>query len=397
MKILVVSQYYYPEPLRVNDICEELTRKGHFVTVLTGVPNYPDGDFYKGYGNEAQEEIINGVKVIRCKIRPRKKGALNLFLNYVSFWYYASKKVKKLETDYDLVYSYQLSPISSAAPANWYGKHNKVPHFLYCLDIWPESIIDNISSKSIVYKLIAMYSRQIYQGASIIGVTSPSFINYLEELTGKPHEDFVYVPQHALEMPQTVKKNTEQLNILFTGNIGVSQNLEVLINAVETIRDKKGFKITIVGSGSDYERLTKLVAEKQINDVITFTGRLPKYRMPEFYATADFCFLSLRDEGAVSWTIPGKLQEYMSAGLPILAAINGDARFVVEDARCGVCVDYDDYQKLASTIEYYTTHKDELKVMGVNARAYYEKNFTLKKHVDTLEKVFGELVKLYSI
>lgn len=385
MKVLVVSQYYYPEPLRVNDIFEEFTRRGHSVTVLTGLPNYPDGELYSGYNNKAQEELINGVRVIRCKIRPRKKGSLNLLLNYISFWYYASKKVKKLDKDYDLVYSYQLSPISSVAPANWYREHYNVPHFLYCLDIWPESIIDNISPKSIIYKLIARYSKRIYLGTNKIGVTSPSFVDYIKQLTGKSLEDFIYIPQHALEMPQTVKEDTEQLNVLFTGNIGESQNLEVLINAVETIRDKKGLKVTLVGSGSDYERLTKLVAEKNLKDTITFTGRLPKGRMPEFYATADFCFLSLRDEGAVSWTIPGKLQEYMSAGKPILAAINGDAKFVVEDAQCGVCVEYDDYQRLASTIEYYTKHKDELKKMGINSRAYYDKHFTLQKHVDALE------------
>lgn len=393
MKILVVSQYYYPEPLRVNDICEELTRRGHSVTVLTGLPNYPDGEVYKGYENKIQEEVINGVYVIRCKIRPRKNGSLNLLLNYTSFWLAANKRIRKMEGDFDIVYSYQLSPISSVAPANWFARKRHIPHFLYCLDIWPESMVENIAPKSLLYKFITKYSKHVYLGANKIGVTSPSFIKYIEVLTEKPHKDFAYIPQHALEMPQTVKEDTEQLNILFTGNIGESQNLEVLINAVETIREKKGFKVTLVGSGSEYERLTKLVAEKQLNDIITFTGRLPKDRMPEFYSTADFCFLSLRDEGAVSWTIPGKLQEYMSAGKPILAAINGDARFVVEDAKCGVCVDCDDYQILASTVTYFITHRDELKDMGLNSRAYFEKYFTLQKHVDALERELIGMVR----
>jgi glycosyltransferase involved in cell wall biosynthesis len=392
MKILVVSQYYYPEPFRINDICEEFVKRGNAVTVLTSLPNYPDGEIYKGYEDKTGGEVIKGVKVIRCKIRPRKKGSVNLLRNYISFWLSAYREVKKLDSDFELVYSYQLSPVSSVAPANWYARHYKVPHYLYCLDIWPESIVQNISSKSLLFKAISKYSKREYRGASRIGVTSPSFINYLERLTGKPHGVFSYIPQHALEMPLTNKENSDKLHILFTGNIGESQNLEVLIQAVESVRDKNGLKVTLVGSGSDYDRLVNLVSDKKLNDVITFTGRLPKSMMPEFYAKADFCFLSLRDEGAVSWTIPGKLQEYMSAGKPILAAINGDAKFVIEDAQCGVCVEFDDYQGLASKIEHFINYKSELLGFGQNARSYFEKNFTLQKHVDKLENELRELL-----
>ena len=392
MKILVVSQYYYPEPFRINDICEELAKRGHDVTVLTGLPNYPDGEIYKGYENKSSEEVINGIKVLRCKIRPRKKGSVNLLLNYISFWWEACSEVKKLKGNYDIVYSYQLSPISSVAPANWYAKHYKVPHFLYCVDIWPESMVENLSPKSILFRAIKRYSKLAYNGANKIRVTSPRFINYLEQLTDKSHNDFSYIPQHSLEMPLTHKEETDKLNILFTGNIGESQNLEILIKAVEEVKERKGLNVTVVGSGSDYERIVRLVSDKKLNDVITFTGRLPKNRMPEFYAMADFCFLSLRDEGAVSWTIPGKLQEYMSAGKPILAAINGDAEFVIEDAHCGVCVKYDDYKELASKIIHYIANKDELLFLGRNARSYYEKHFTLQKHVDSLEVELKKLV-----
>lgn len=394
MKILVVTQYYYPEPFRINEICEELVRRGHGVTVLTGRPNYPDGKVYSGYENAHLEEVVNGVKVIRCKMRPRKTGSVNLLLNYLSFWYKASCKVRQLPDSFDVVYSYQLSPITSSKPACWYSKKYHKPHFLYCLDIWPESVIENISPNSIVYKYITRLSRNTYSESDMIGVTSPSFKDYLRKLTNLPKERFVYIPQHARDL-QVIDGSSDDncLNIVFTGNVGASQNLDVLIDAAQLIKNEPGYKITIVGSGSDLERLKNKVSNEGLSEKIEFVGRQPKETMPKYYAMADFCFLSLRDEGAVSWTIPGKLQEYMSAGKPILAAINGDAKFVIDDAQCGVCVDYNDSKKLSEVILDYSRVKDNLRVFGVNARDYYLKNFTLKKHVNDLEGELCDLVR----
>ncbi len=392
MKILVVTQYYYPEPFRINEICEELARRGHEVTVLTGRPNYPDGKVYSGYENAHLDEVVNGVKVIRCKIRPRKTGSVNLLLNYLSFWYKASRKVKTLPDSFDVVYSYQLSPITSSKPACWYSKKHHKPHFLYCLDIWPESVIENISQKSVIYKFIARLSKNIYSKADIIGVTSPSFINYLSNLINWPNEKFVYIPQHARDIScQSKAESNDELFIVFTGNIGASQNLDVLIDAVNLIKNIEGYKVILVGSGSDCERLKKKVNDLGLGHIISFTGRQPKEKMPDYYAIADFCFLSLRDEGAVSWTIPGKLQEYMSAGRPILAAINGDARFVIEEAHGGVCVNFNDVNRLANAIRQYTRERSSLKALGENARKYYKSHFTLQAHVDSIE---SELKKI---
>ena len=392
MKLLVVSQYYYPEPFRINEICEELVRRGHDVTVLTGCPNYPDGVIYDGYDNGHWDETVNGVRVIRCKIRPRKTGALNLFLNYLSFWMKAGRKIRSFPDSFDVVYSYQLSPITSCKPACRYAKKYKKPHLLYCLDIWPESIIENVSSASPIYKLVKRLSRSVYSSASEICVTSPSFIDYLSALLSWPKERFVYIPQHARDIDSQGEGGTDDvLNIVFTGNIGASQNLDVLVDAVSRIKDEARVRVTIVGSGSDSKRLMERVRNEGLSDVIVFTGRQPKEKMAQYYAMADFCFLSLRDEGAVSWTIPGKLQEYMSAGKSVLAAINGDTRFLLEDARCGVCVDYNDPAGLASLIVKYSKDKSILATWGKNARDYYLSHFTLESHVDALEK---ELIRL---
>lgn len=388
MNILVVTQYYYPEPFRINEICEELVRRGHEVTVLTGLPNYPDGDIYDGYKNERKEEFVKGVKVIRCKIRPRKKGSINLLLNYLSFWVKARLAVRKLPNNFDLVYSYQLSPIISISPGCWYSKKFHRPHFLYCLDLWPESVVENISPKSPIYKYISWLSKRIYSSADIIGVTSPSFINYLSNLINRPKAQIVYIPQHARDIacPTRVGEQ-EELSIVFTGNIGATQNLDVLVDAVNIIKEERGFKVTIVGSGSDLERLKEKVIYLGLEHIISFTGRQPKDKMPDYYSMADFCFLSLRDEGSVSWTIPGKLQEYMSAGRAVLACIKGDAKDVINDADCGIVVDDNDINSLAMAMKEIANNIQRIKEYGRNARNYYLKHFTLEKHVDQLEEL----------
>ena len=140
MNILVVSQYYYPEPFRVNEICEELVRRGNKVTVLTANPNYPDGEIYDGYQNKNLKEVINGVTVYRCKCRPRYNGAINLALNYVDFVRQANKKIEKINEAFDCIYAYQLSPVTSCLPAIKLKKRKNIPLFLYCLDVWPESL-----------------------------------------------------------------------------------------------------------------------------------------------------------------------------------------------------------------------------------------------------------------
>ena len=181
MKILVISQYYFPEQFRVNDLCEEFVNRGHEVTVLTGLPNYPQGEIYEGYENrQRRTEYINGVKIFRCGLLPRKTGIIRLFLNYCSFAINSTLYTKKLEKDYDLIFVYQLSPVTMAIPALALKRRHNIPIVLYCLDIWPESVIGNFVKKnSIIYKLVKKISQSIYCNCDEIIVSSPSFKDYL--------------------------------------------------------------------------------------------------------------------------------------------------------------------------------------------------------------------------
>ena len=143
MKILVVTQYYYPEQFRITDICEELVRRGHEVTVLTGLPNYPEGEIFPGYEAAYEKrEIHNNVVILRCKLRPRYKGTINLALNYASFVIQATKVLKYLKPDFDAIYVYEVSPITLALPAIWYKHKHHIPIYFYCMDIWPECVRD---------------------------------------------------------------------------------------------------------------------------------------------------------------------------------------------------------------------------------------------------------------
>lgn len=393
MKILVVSQYYYPEPFRLHEICDELVNRGHSVTVLTGIPNYPDGEIYKGYQNKNFEEIISGVRVIRCASRPRHKGHVNLFLNYMSFYFAANRRLKDVKDDFDVIYTYQLSPITSSQPAVKLARQKKIPLLMYCLDLWPESIVGHISNKNLIFKGVRNLSAMIYKACDKILVTSPSFMNYLETICSVDRVRLCYVPQHSNDIRSSICNEThEGMNFVFMGNVGMSQNVQCFIRACSLIEDRRGFKIHIVGSGSNLEDVKALAKELNVEDSIVFHGRKPKSEISKFYGIADVCLVSLRDEGAVSWTIPGKVQEYMSAGKPILAAIDGDTKFVINDARCGKALKNDDIEGIADAIKAWVKNPSALQEMGRRSRWYYEEYFTREKHVDMLEQELKQLV-----
>lgn len=229
MKILVVSQYYYPEQFRITEICEELVRRGHAVTVLTGRPNYPEGEVYPGYAH-IRRETHNGVEIVRCQIRPRKHGAAALALNYMSFLLRGWLRAGLLPKDFDVVFVYQLSPVTMAAPALRYKRRHGVPMYLYCLDLWPESIRDSIpNTASLPYRLVHRWSRKLYNGADAVGITSRPFRDYLSSVCAVPTEKITYLPQHGEDMQRYGDLSAVQNGVtdfVFLGNVGVAQDLE---------------------------------------------------------------------------------------------------------------------------------------------------------------------------
>lgn len=388
MKILVVCQYYYPEPFRISDICETLVQNGHEVTVLTGLPNYPEGKVLDEYRNgEKRTEIINGVKIIRNFVIGRGNSKFKLFLNYFSFVISASLKALMLKDDFEVIFVNQLSPVLMGIPAMVYKKKKKKKILLYCLDLWPASLVaGNIKEDSFVYKIFTKISQWIYNSADLILVSSSMFIDYLNKNLQLNKRNMYHLPQYAedvySEIIKTNKKNTNY-NFVFAGNIGDMQSVETIIKAAHELRQHLEIKFHIVGDGSKFLQCQKLIDSLGIDNVLLY-GRRPIDEMPNFYAMADAMLITLKDNKAISYTLPGKIQSYMAAGKPIIGSINGEANRVIKKAGCGLCCDAEDYKSLAKLIlQFCNSHKKDK--MAENAKRFYLENYSKERFITDLE------------
>lgn len=392
-KILVICQYYKPEPFRIADICEEMVRRGHEVHVVTGYPNYPEGVLYEGYGKGKHiDEMIKGVSVHRCYTIPRQMGTVRRILNYYSYVissvaYVLSKDCKASDgKPFDVVFCNQLSPIMMAYAAIAYKKKHKVPMVMYCLDLWPESLIaGGVKRKSLLYKYYHYISRKIYRRVDDILITSRMFSEYLQQEFGIEKENIKYLPQYAEGIFKTVplKQTTDTFDFMFAGNIGAMQSVETIIKAASLLKNEP-VKFHIIGNGTDLERLQK-ISEKEEN--VIFYGRRPLEEMPSFYEKADAMLITLKADPVLSMTLPGKVQSYMAVGKPIIGAIDGETKKVIEDANCGYCGKAEDAEELADNIRKFIQNLQR-ELLGRNARDYYEKHFEQKKFMDVLEKYF---------
>lgn len=406
LNILIICQYYYPEPFLIHEIAEELVKRQYSVTVLTGLPNYPEGKIYDGYQNgEHRDEVINGVHVIRCDEVGRFGGKLNLIRNYISYARSASKKAKSLGAGFDLVFCYQLSPVMMLAPAIAYKKKYHRTLFTYCLDIWPESAKAHIPDKKIftlAYKAVSVYSRRLYQACDHIAVTSEPFIKYLREIDGVPRDRLSYIPQHSNGEMMGMDLKAEENGVsdfMFAGNLGKGQKLEVIIQAAakvkKQLKEKAGsgqFLVHIVGDGSMKVELEKLTDSLGVLDNVVFHGRKSKSEMPKYYRMADALLITLRGNNFVGNTMPGKLQTYMTVGKPIFGSINGATMQVIQEADCGKCVGAEDSDGLAEIMLDYIENSEKYNSCGEKARRYFEQHFTMDVFMDNLEKTLRKVI-----
>lgn len=383
MKILFICQYYAPEPFRHPDICRELVKRGYEVFVVTGLPNYPLGEIYEGYGDKKRrDDIIDGVKVHRCFTVPRKTGTLFRFLNYYSFAFSSTRYVKKIKENFDVVLVHQLSPVMMAKAALAYKRKRHTPAVLYCLDLWPESLVaGGVAENSLIYKFFHRVSRKIYRGMDKILVTSPDFADYFKREFGI--ENTEYLPQYAEDIfvPETCKKIPDgKIDLMFAGNIGTAQGIDTVIEAARLVSDEKNLYIHIVGDGSESDRIKAV--SKDIPNII-FHGRKPLEEMPEYYSLADAMLVTLKG-GALNATLPGKVQTYLAAGKPVIASADGITADTVKAAECGLCSPADDAAALAENIRKFIT-ADRSK-FSKNAYAYYNKEFSKESFILNIEK-----------
>lgn len=394
MKILLICQYYHPEPFRVHDLCEALAKRGHELHVVTGMPNYPEGKFYAGYEHSGgSDEILNGVHVHRCRILPRKTGVINRFLNYYSYVFASMRYVRSRACSpvgggkFDMVLIYQLSPVMMAEAGLGYKKRNRVPAVMYCLDLWPESLAaGGIRQSSPIYWFFGRISRRLYRNMDRILVTSRMFVPYLHERFGIDSSRIEYLPQYAeafFAPSESQERKGEPIRLAFAGNIGAAQSIDTILDAAALLRNE-AIEFHIAGGGVELERLRHRAEEESLSKVF-FYGRKPALEMPEFYAAADAMIVTLQKNPVLSLTLPGKVQSYMAAGKPIIGAIDGETAAVIEEAQCGFCGPAEDAEVLAENIRRFCACEKKNDMVR-HAAEYYSEHYDREAFLNRLEK-----------
>ncbi len=399
MRILAVCQRYWPEQFQITDICEGLVSRGHDVTVLCGLPNVglPEGEGrvlpdYRGGRNRHQ--VRNGVKIERVFEIGRRTGVAWRAANYYSFWKSANAKVSHLG-DFDVVFAYQLSPAMMCDPARVLHERNDAPYLLYCCDLWPESLKAMLGERgACIIRHYGRICRKMYRAADRLIVQSPSFEDYLANYHGVERRKIGYVPQFSTDGAEPAFAAHEGTNYFFMGNMGAVQCIPFLLEAFARARSsapETSMRLHFVGDGVAQEDARAFVRERGLQDCVVFHGRRPLEEMDGFYAQADACVLALDDTTLIGSTIPSKLQGYMAAGKPVVAAVRGGARFVLDEARCGLAVDPGDVEGFASALVALSKDEHLRSELGANARSYFETHFTKEAFLDAIEN------ELYSI
>jgi glycosyltransferase involved in cell wall biosynthesis len=403
MKILIVSQFFWPENFRINDLAEELSIRGHEVTVLTGIPNYPKGRWFEGYsyfssGRDNKENI----KLIRVPVIPRFSGKKwQLAINYISYvlcasiygFFYCRKK-------YDVIFTYAPSPLTVGLVSVFLNKFIKVPHVLWVQDLWPEvfSAVEAPKVK-IFYSLVNKMMDLIYRNTNLILVQSTNFIASIVE-RGVFESKVVYFPNWAEDL---YKKRIPELGLIeldvpkdnfvamFAGNIGAAQSIDTIVAAAELTKNKP-ISWVLLGDGRKRDWLESEVDKLNLRDKVHILGNQPVEQMPSYFACADVLLVTLEAHPVMSAWIPGKIQSYLASGKPVIGALNGAGADVINQSKCGFAVPAGDFNALAEkVIELSNLSTENKNQMGTNALNFYNREFNRESLITKLEEYFVKI------
>lgn len=401
MRILIVTQYFWPETFRINDLCLGLKERGHEIVVLTGIPNYPKGKFYKGYNLfKNRIEYWNGIKIYRAILYPRRNGkGLNLALNYLSFPFFATFRILFIREKFDKIFVFQLSPVTSAIPAVFAKLIYKAPIYFWIQDLWPMSLVDggNIKNKFII-SFFTKLTKVLYDQSYKILVQSKGFIDYINK-QGVNLDKICYFPNSAESFYQILtipnlytEKFPKGFNLIFAGNIGEAQNFKTLIETAAIIKNK-GIQINwiIIGEGRMKMDIQRKIELLNLNDTFYFLGSYPADEMPLFFANANALIVSLKTSQIFSLTIPSKIQSYLACGKPIIGSLDGSGALIIEEALAGFTSPAGNSNLLAEAIsKLYYSSLEEREQFGMNGRKYFEKEFEREILLDKLESILNE-------
>jgi colanic acid biosynthesis glycosyl transferase WcaI len=404
LSVLIVSQYFFPEAFGVNALVAELQERGHNVTVLTGMPNYPSGVFFDGYGGwKVQCETWKNANIIRVPILARGQNSrLRLALNYLSFAVNASILAPLfVKNRPNVILVYQMSPVTMALPAIVMKLITRSTILLWVQDIWPESLVATGAVKSpLILGALRLMVRLVYGCSSIIAVQSRQFEKFIRPLAPKAR-DIRYLPNTAdrfyrplkvpLDAPER-KLFRQGFNILFAGNLGLAQDLETVLATIVRLKDRRDIQWVFIGDGRRRAWLEHQIREQGLADNVQILGPLPPEKMPFFFAIADVLLITLRDERIFSLTIPSKLQTYLACGRPILGAISGEAENILIAAGAGLTAPPNDPERLAEmALRMAQMPRERLKALGEAALKYQRREFDRDHWLDRLENWLQEL------
>jgi len=400
VNVLIITQYFWPEAFRINDLALDLIKRGHEVTVLTGMPNYPSGRLFNGYGPfSPSKEYFQGINIVRVPLIPRGKGQWwRLVLNYLSFALCASVLGPfRCKGKYDRIFVFQPSPVTVGLPALVLKKIKGSPIIFWVQDLWPESLSATDFTKSKwLLTVVTQLVKFIYKRCECILVQSKGFIPHVIGLGALP-DSVLYFPNWAEShyRPVEVEGNADERKelpsgflVLFAGNIGSAQSFETLLDAAERLKANHDIHWLIFGNGHRKLWLENQIVTRGLNDKVHVMGQRSSEIMPRYFALADALFVSLRKDPIFAKTIPSKVQSYLACGRPIIAALEGAGAEVIEESEAGLVCEPGDGDALASavlTLSQCSTSTRTL--MGKRGRIYYENHFERNLLIQELETV----------
>lgn len=407
MNLLIITQYFYPENFRINDLAEYYIEQGHKVTVLTGYPNYPEGKFYHGYSLFRNNvEIFNSIKIFRIPIIPRGKSKISLTLNYLSYLINSSFFVLFLKkSQFDLIFVYEPSPITVMIPAMIFKKKTGIPIYFWMLDLWPDSLVaTNTTKNKFILNLFEKLVASIYKYSDKILISSHSFEQHILSRNGL-RKKILYFPNWADKIVEQISKsttlNTEKpvlpvgFNVMFAGNLGEAQDLETLIKIGIKLNNYKDINFVILGKGRKLEWLKASIQENKLINNFFLLGEIKLEEVMEYLICANVLYLSLNKSDVFKSTVPGKLQTYFLAGRPIVSAVDGETYEIIKNAEAGIPCNSGDVDGVVKAIlKIRELSVEEREKIGLNAKSFYWSQFArdtnLKNLIKEMEKTLVE-------
>ncbi len=405
MRILIVTQYFWPESFRINDLALGLRKRGHEVTVYTGKPNYPEGRFFPGYGffGRAREDY-HGVRVIRAPLIPRGSGGrFRLVLNFFSFALFGSLLAPFLcDGTYDVILVYEPSPVTVGLPALVLKWVKRAPLLFWVQDLWPETLsATGVVSSGWILKAVGRLVRFIYRHCDLILVQSRAFNAPIEAL-GVAAETIRYYPNSAEAVYRPIAIEPQRpsgqeglpggFRVAFAGNIGAAQDFETILSAADQLRAEHGIHWDIIGDGRMQAWVDSEVRRRNLGDNVHLLGRHPVESMPRFFALADAMLVTLKRDPVFALTIPSKVQSYLACARPIIAALDGEGARVIGESGAGIAVRAGDAGALAEgVLRLYRMPRQEREAMGQRGRRYFEQHFECELLLSRLEQWMRDL------